>query len=218
MSYSTNIPNTNQSPSLFPGQAATNWTRLKTLVNADHQFNDGAAANDGYHKVVHWGNQVGALGDNTPAPIAGVGQLYTKSVTTTGTSGATTEQLMYHQGTGGLAANEASLSVCPVRAAINFNGATLAVRWAYNCTVASAVVGANTTYTITFTSALPSVNYVAVISAGREDSVFSPMVGQHAPVAYATAHTTGAFQFTISNGQNVGIGTATVINVVIMGG
>lgn len=215
MSYNTNVPDTSQSPANFPGQAATNWSRLKTLINADHQFNDSAAANDGYHKVVHWVNQSGAFGDNTPAPIAGVGQSYTKSVTTTGTSGATTEHLMYHQGTGGLAANESCLSVCPVRAAINFDGVTMAnTRWAFNCTVVRNSAG---NYTLTFPTALPSANYIAIGSAGRQDGQNVSFSFQHAPVAYATGHTTTTFNFTTIAGEDT-IANANVINVVIMGG
>ncbi len=163
MSYNTNIPNATQSPSVFPGQATTNWTRLKTLVNADHQFNDSAAANDGYHKVVRWVNQAGALYDNTPTPIAGVGQLYTKSVTT---SAGTTEELCYHQGTGGAASNEVCLSLLPIRAYANFDGrgtnGVATLNSSFNIT--SITRTAAGFYTIVFPTAMPSSNYIIFIN------------------------------------------------------
>lgn len=31
--------------------------RLQTMFNADHQFNDAAATNDGWHKIIHWVQQ-----------------------------------------------------------------------------------------------------------------------------------------------------------------
>jgi hypothetical protein len=163
MSYTTNIPNATQSPSLFPGQATTNWTRLKTLINADHQFNDSAASTDGYHKIVRWVNQSGALYDNTPTPIAGVGQLYTKSVTT---SAGTSEQLCYHQGTGATASNENCLSLLPIRAYANFNGritnGVATLNSSFNIT--SITRTAAGLYTVVFPTVMPSANYIITIN------------------------------------------------------
>jgi hypothetical protein len=52
MAYDTGIPNASQSPALFPAQAQDNFTRLKTLLGANHKFNDSAAADDGYHQDI----------------------------------------------------------------------------------------------------------------------------------------------------------------------
>jgi hypothetical protein len=50
MTFDPNIPNAGQSPQLFPPQSNSNFTRLKTIINADHIFNDTAQATDGYHR------------------------------------------------------------------------------------------------------------------------------------------------------------------------
>lgn len=53
MTYNASVPVAGSSPGLFPSQANANFARLQTLLGADHQFNNSAAANDGYHKLVH---------------------------------------------------------------------------------------------------------------------------------------------------------------------
>lgn len=50
MTFDPNIPNANQSPGLFPSQANANFARLKTIINADHVFNDSAESTDGVHR------------------------------------------------------------------------------------------------------------------------------------------------------------------------
>lgn len=50
MTFDPNVPNSSQSPGLFPAQNATNMARLKTIINADHVFNDTGQATDGFHK------------------------------------------------------------------------------------------------------------------------------------------------------------------------
>ncbi len=52
MTYDPSVPNAAQSPGLFPPQNSTNFTRLKTLINADHVFNDTAQTTDGVHRQV----------------------------------------------------------------------------------------------------------------------------------------------------------------------
>jgi len=50
MTFDPNIPNAGQSPGLFPPQNNQNFARLKTIINADHVFNDTTQATDGYHR------------------------------------------------------------------------------------------------------------------------------------------------------------------------
>lgn len=52
MGYIVNVPNASQSPGLFPTQNNENFSRLKTIINADHVFNDAAQATDGIHRQV----------------------------------------------------------------------------------------------------------------------------------------------------------------------
>ena len=46
MTFDSSKPNANESPSQFPAQAQTNWSRIETIVSADHQWNDAADASD----------------------------------------------------------------------------------------------------------------------------------------------------------------------------
>jgi len=54
MTYDPNVPVATQSPGAFPTQANTNWARLKTIIKADHVFNDTepVPSTDGFHKQV----------------------------------------------------------------------------------------------------------------------------------------------------------------------
>jgi len=67
MTFDPNIPNAGQSPALFPPQNATNYTRLKAIINADHVFNDTAADNDGIHRRVTLVNQANPVSVPTGA-------------------------------------------------------------------------------------------------------------------------------------------------------
>lgn len=50
MTFDPNVPNGGQSPGQFPAQNNTNFTRLKTIINADHIFNDTGQTTDGFHR------------------------------------------------------------------------------------------------------------------------------------------------------------------------
>jgi len=52
MSFNPNVPNASQPPDLFPPQNATNFSRLQTIIQKDHQFNETAQVTDGVHKQV----------------------------------------------------------------------------------------------------------------------------------------------------------------------
>jgi hypothetical protein len=77
MSYNASIPVATTSPALFPALAQTNWSRLQTIIGADHQFNLGAAANDGYHNLVHM--QIPAVLPS--GALASLGRLYVNTAT-----------------------------------------------------------------------------------------------------------------------------------------
>jgi hypothetical protein len=57
MTFSINYPNAAESPGLFPAQGNTNFSRLKTIIEADHQFNDTVAGDDGFHNHVSYINR-----------------------------------------------------------------------------------------------------------------------------------------------------------------
>lgn len=73
MTFNPAVPLNSDSPSVFPSQNQTNMSRLQTIVGANHQFNNTAAADDGYHNLV-------VMTPQAPSgPLAGYGRLYVKS-------------------------------------------------------------------------------------------------------------------------------------------
>lgn len=62
MTFDAGVPNSGQSPAFFPTQNQTNMGRIKAIINAEHVFNDTAAANDGTHKQVTLKNRSTPVG------------------------------------------------------------------------------------------------------------------------------------------------------------
>lgn len=153
MTYNPTVPLNSDSPSIFPAQGQANFTRLQTLLGADHQFNLSAAADDGYHNLVHLTQQAPA------GALAATGRLYAKS------SGSRIH-LFYMDDTG----VQYQLSPgMPIRAAVNFNGVGGAViRSSYN--VASVTRLATGRYQINFTDAMPNANYIVQVTGMRNSS------------------------------------------------
>jgi hypothetical protein len=73
MTFDASVPLNSDSPAIFPAQNQTNMSRLQTIVGADHQFNLSAAANDGYHNLIHLTQQAPA------GALAATGRLYVKT-------------------------------------------------------------------------------------------------------------------------------------------
>jgi hypothetical protein len=143
MTYNANIPLSSDSPSLFPVQSQSNFNRLQTLISADHKFNLTAAADDGYHNLVH-------LTEQAPTGVlAAVGRLYAKT-------SASRVHLHYMDDQ----AQEYQITpTMPIRAAVNFDGSGGAViRSQFN--VSSVVHDFLGKYTITFTTPMPDNNYI----------------------------------------------------------
>lgn len=74
MTFDPAVPLPGNSPGIFPAQNQVNMARIQAIVGADHQFNPTAAANDGYHKLIHMTQQAPA------GALAATGRLYVKSV------------------------------------------------------------------------------------------------------------------------------------------
>lgn len=90
VNYVNNIPFATNSPSVDQPNMLINTNAIDQLIAVDHvSFN---TANGGYHEVIHFDTQAG-----NPAPIVGIGQLYTKSVTFNATTDAA---LFYENGAG----------------------------------------------------------------------------------------------------------------------
>jgi hypothetical protein len=73
MTFNAAVPLNSDSPAIFPSQNQTNMTRLQTILGADHQFNLSAAADDGYHNLIHLTQQAPS------GALAATGRLYVKS-------------------------------------------------------------------------------------------------------------------------------------------
>src|SRR5258708_24372502 len=87
--YTNATPGTTEILATSEGLMLGNFQYLQTDLSVDHNFTTNTATTaDGYHKVIHFVNQGG-----NPAPVAGVGQLYTV------TSGGD-QQLAYESGAG----------------------------------------------------------------------------------------------------------------------
>lgn len=70
MTFNPANPPNAESPALFPAENRTNMLRLQTLFGQDHQFNNSAATNDGWHKIVHWVEQSGLIDPLDPTLAA----------------------------------------------------------------------------------------------------------------------------------------------------
>lgn len=156
MSYNPAVPLSSDSPSIFPAQSQANFTRLQTIVGADHVFNLSAASNDGYHNIVHLTQQA------PTGALTGFGRFYGKL------SGANV-QAFYMDDAG----RDYQMSpTMPIRASVSFQGTgavgVQVIRSQYNVTsVTKTATGA---YTVVFTNAMPDVNYIAHITGMRSSS------------------------------------------------
>ncbi len=153
MTFNPSIPLNSDSPSIFPAQNQTNMSRLQTLLGADHQFNLTAAANDGYHNLIH---------KTVQAPTGALpttGRSYVKMV-----SGRIHD--FYMDDTG---AEYQITPTMPIRAAVNFNGTgavgVQVIRSQFN--VASVTKVSSGVYTVTFTTAMPNANYIVQVTGMR---------------------------------------------------
>lgn len=153
MTYNTNVPNSAQSPALFPAQGSANFTRLKTLISANHKFNDTAAVDDGQHQNVQM------LPIAVPgAPGQPFGQLFAND-TLTG------KQLCYKDSVNNLYQITPTM---PIYAAVKFNGLAASpitgadIKFSYNVT--NVTWGTPGEYIITFTNSLPSRDYVVFVT------------------------------------------------------
>lgn len=179
MAYDSAIPVAGQSPGNFPAQSQENFGVLKTIIEADHQFNATPAPNDnsGYHKVTRWVNTAGALGDNTPAAIASTAQFYTKSLNYLkegGTTASTREVLMQQPGTRASAAEETALGAAPICAAGRWNANSSIQGATFNVSDVS-YTSVGSIYTVTMSNAMPNTNYIVIVSpralAGVDDII-----------------------------------------------
>ena len=189
MTFNPSIPLNSDSPSIFPAQSQTNYTRLQTLLGADHQFNTTAAANDGWHNLIHMTQQSPAS-----APVAATGRLYSKV-------SAGQMQLFFMDDTAVASKNYQITPTLPIRAAVNFDAAGTIRGSAYN--VLSVTKNGNGDYTVNFlvASPMPDNNYIVLVT-GMRDTVGLASIGSVRGGVYATSVTTASVRVTFSGETN----------------
>lgn len=201
MTFNAAVPLNSDSPSIFPGQNQTNMARLQTLLGADHQFNLSAAADDGYHNLIHLTQQAPS------GALAAIGRLYVKS-----TGGFV--QLFYMNDAG------REYQVTPgIIAAVNFNGTgalgAQSIRSTLNVT--SVIKTGNGAYTVNFTTAIANANYIVQCTGMRNSSgsVSNGMVAGNA--TYGNSVTTSSlkieFSSTTATNQDVIMGNVLVYTI-----
>lgn len=202
MTYNPNRPNASESPGVFPAQANQNFTRLKTIINADHVFNDTAQADDGIHR------QMTMVARATPVslPVGSNAIAYTK-LDSLGQA-----QLRYYNGT-----TDVAITPPVIVAAVNFNGTgaigNQTIRSQLN--VATVDKTATGTYTINFTTALANNNYIVQLTGMRNSAsdISNGLVAGNATYGNSVSTTSLNIQF---NGGSSTLQDVLMGNVIIM--
>lgn len=152
MTFNAAVPLNSDSPSIFPAQNQTNMARLQTLLGADHQFNLSAAADDGYHNIIHMTQQAPS------GALAATGRGYAKSV------GGRIQQ--FYMDDSGVFFQITPTT--PIYAAVNFVGNPVSIRFSHN--VGSVVRTGAGLFTINFAVPLPTNVYVVTGMCMRDSS------------------------------------------------
>lgn len=208
MTFSVTVPNASQSPGLFPAQANTNFTRLKTITDADHQFNDTAAATDGYHKRVSYINQPTLPA--VPASANAIG--YSLSVDM-GTNPAVFRDEVFSR-------NAQGVHVMAARAQVLFQGrntpGACTLYSAYN--VASVTRGASAgLYTVTFSRNMPTAQY-STFGIAQASPGFSLIVNMLSGTVYTDSQTTGVVNLIIQKSDSTTAADPISASAFIFGG
>lgn len=156
MPYQRNVPNAGQSPGLFPSQGNDNFTRLKTIVGANHKFNDSAATDDGYHQII----KCLPVAPGDVPNDATVGQAFVSTADST-------NQLWHKDSLNRLFQITPAI---PTYAAVNFEGGGGGTTIRYQQNVSSVTRVSEGVYIVNYTVNLPSINYVVVATAMRSNT------------------------------------------------
>lgn len=173
--YDANVPNASQSPGVFPLQNAANFTRLKTIIDADHVFNDTDQSTDGYH------NQCTMIVRAKPTGVLPTGS---NGIFYSYLDVSSAAQLGFYNGV-----KDFNITPFSLLAAVNFQGGgSPTIRSSFNVSsVSRSSVGR---YTVTYTNALPNNNYMVQITskAGGTSGISNGSV--YGGSTYATSVTT----------------------------
>lgn len=189
MTFNATVPNATQSPSLFPAQANTNWTRLQTIINAEHVFNDTGQVTDGVHRQCTFIDRADPV-----SLISG-----TNSIAYSWADAGGQSQLKFFNGT-------STFQITPgIVAAVNFDGTGgngMQTLRGNPLNITSVERTDEGLYTVTFTTALPDTNYIAQICGMRnsDGSVCSGFV--QGDTTYGDSVKVGSLLIGFSGGTN----------------
>jgi len=156
MTFSVNVPVATQSPGLFPAQMNTDLSRLKLIIEGNHQFNDtvGVPNTDGFHNRVDYINP--AIIPTIPAGANATGYSF---ITTMGTAIPRSETFTLTA--------QGSMITSGCRASVVFSGTAGAgaatMHSSYNVTSVTNV--GTGLYDITFSFNLANANYAILTSS-----------------------------------------------------
>lgn len=189
MTWDPNQPNAAESPNLFPTKCNDNWARLEAIIDADHNFTDSTASNEGYHQIIHWIKE-----SSDPSYISGTAQTYVKDVEDlTLNTVAVTSQHMFHRSSDGTTQREDPITPVPVRAYVNFNGiGTPAIRSSYNVDAVTRFSGNTGEYLIEFVAGALPTNAFAVVITGMRNTNSSVSGYVRGNASYNTAMQTAS--------------------------
>lgn len=203
MPYQTNIPNASQSPGLFPSQGNENFTRLKTIIGANHKFNDSAAADDGYHQNIKM------LPIAVPSADATVGQAFANTADATG-------PLTYID----QANNRYQITPClPMRAWVIFDGSgNILNSGNAKFNVTNIIVQGTGIYKINFTTAFPSIYYNWTGNVVTTNGAAGSILTSRSSSSYGEYITTTDIQLRVLNVDGANSGTFQAVTVMFFGG
>lgn len=170
--YTRDIPFASHNPSSDQPTMQTNTNSIDSLIEEDHySFNDN---NGGYHKVIRLPPQVA-----NPASIAGIGQVFTKTITGD-------EELFYESGLG-VIVQLTNVDAAPVAAGAgrSFLPGGIVIEWGSGTTVGGAL-------TQNFISAYSTVFYGNVTAVSTGDAIANLVVITNTDISVATRNNAGA--------------------------
>lgn len=169
MTFDANVPNGGQSPGLFPTQANTNFARLKTLINAEHVFNDTAGVTDGVHK------QMTTINRSDPVSLPAGTNFMFYSATNVPKTYDGVRNYFLPQIVASVSFKPNGLSPVTISNMINISGVTR---------VSTGI------YTIGFTTALPDVNGPFQFSIQSDNDISTPLFVFGSIIAFTTSSMT----------------------------
>lgn len=196
--YTTNLPVSSNPPRVDQPSMTQNSQYLAAFGNKDHNFSlDSTNVSDGYHNVTHFVNQ------SIDPGVLPVGQLYTKT--------ANGHICLFFENEAGTIIELTNTSNSTImRASVVFDPGVLGTLFS-KLNVNSPITLAGSVYTISFTSPLPSANYLWTVSATEFGST-----ANNAIICKVLGVTANNFSFQTVNQNNSNVGPGLIDRITFM--